>query len=284
MLDLAWGARTDVGRRRSRNEDAYVARPPVFAVADGMGGHDRGDVAAAMAIESLATFETGPVRRSDLLAAIRRGHDTITELAVAEGASMGTTLCGVASTDGDEPGALLVFNIGDSRVYRLRRGSFAQMTHDHSVVQELLDDGSIAPAQARSHPERHVVTRSLGAGGHLDIDWWTVEPETGDRYLICSDGLVKEVDVATIATIIESDRAPQELADELVAASLEAGGNDNITVVVVEIRRATPGKSSNLVEVETNPRDISGPTTPSGARGPAEPVVVAHLTSKEVNP
>mgnify|MGYP000917272279 CR=1 FL=1 len=263
MPELCWAARTDVGRRRAKNEDAFTAATPIFAVADGMGGHARGDVAAAMAIDALRTVPP-TFQRTELLEAIRQAHQEISRLAAETGGlGMGTTLTGIAF-GGARDGALLVFNVGDSRVYRLRAGALEQLTHDHSVVQELLDAGDITEADIATHPERNVVTRSLGDGGHLAIDWHQTNTVDGDRYLVCSDGLVKEVDDDAIGAIL-ADHDPTAAAEGLIERALANGGRDNVTVAVVEViraRRTTDGEAGRAaaapdadgIDADTNPR------------------------------
>lgn len=272
-FEVRWGAHTDTGRRRSRNEDAYLAKPPVFAVADGMGGHSRGDLAAAMAVEALAGLssllgEAPGVPRAlvlDTIRAVDRAiHDASSD--PADG-GMGTTLCGLV-TSLDEPApTALVFNVGDSRVYRSHAGHLVQISKDHSVVQELVDAGEIDAAGASTHPERNVVTRSLGSGDPLDIDWWTLPIETQDRWLLCSDGLVKEISEADISHLLSAAPTAQVAAEDLVAAALAGGGRDNITVVVVEILGTAPATDPAL-DADTNPRQLSSATKPRPRPGP----------------
>lgn len=256
---VAWGASTHPGRRRKRNEDAFLAAPPLFAVADGMGGHAAGDVASQMAVDALAAATSdGQVTRVDLLEAIRTADTSIFERSAGEQEGMGTTLSGVALTG--TSGRLVIFNVGDSRVYRLRDGLLAQLTHDHSVVQELIDDGTISESEAEGHPDRHVVTRSLGFGSGLEIDWWTADAHVGDRYLITSDGLPKELTIDETGEILSSRPDPQSAADQLVLRAVDAGGRDNVTVVILDLGadEATVGAPSSVdhtsLDDDTNPR------------------------------
>jgi len=237
MLTLAWGERTHAGLVRSRNEDAVLAAPPLFAVADGMGGHAGGDVASSITVETLARLaKFATLTRTDVLDAVRAADASIANEASEDTRGMGTTLCGLAITTSlAHPERLVVFNVGDSRAYRLRDGEFEQLTQDHSVVQELVDAGEITHDQAAMHPDQHVITRSLGGGDHLDIDWWTLEPQAGDRYLLTSDGLTKELETPSIAAIVAKATTPKEAAKALVAAALGHGGRDNVSVVIVEI-------------------------------------------------
>jgi protein phosphatase len=266
------GRSTHPGHRRSRNEDASLVGTSVFCVADGMGGHADGNVAAAIAVEELARVDGPNPQRSHVLGAIREADTRITEAATDLATGMGTTITGVV-VPGTASGQLLVFNVGDSRVYRLRAGQLLQLTTDHSVVQELIDDGALTPADAAVHPERNVITRSLGSGGPLDIDWWMLDVAPGDRILVASDGLSKEVDDDAIATALGNATGPQEIADALVAAALDGGGRDNVTVVVVDLAADPAEDEAPLdqdtapsvplddgTEVDTTPRDVLGAT------------------------
>ena len=258
MLELAWGSRSDVGHRRTRNEDAFLAAARLFVVADGMGGHDAGDVASRLAIEALAPLADDPaLTRLSVLDAVRAGNDAIVAAGRETTAGMGTTVCGLcvipaSATAGDR---VLVFNVGDSRAYLLRDGELRQLTRDHSVVQELLDRGVITEHEAAVHPERNVITRSLGSQGDLQIDWWLVQPRPGDRYLISSDGLSKEVDAAQVGQLMASAPTAQAAADALVEAALLSGGRDNVTVVVVAIEAVGDAEDATFdpLEADTNP-------------------------------
>jgi protein phosphatase len=257
-VELRWGAATDVGRRRAQNEDAFLTAPSVFAVADGMGGHQRGEVAAAIAVRSLATLPDAPAARSIVMDAIRLADDAIVDYSRQHATGpMGTTLCGLAVTADGPTAALVAFNVGDSRCYRASGGRLVQVSHDHSVVQELIDAGALAATDAERHPERHVVTRSLGAGDALEIDWWHIDPVEGDRFLLCSDGLVKEVPIDVIGAELARGDDPQQTAQRLVDRAVAAGGRDNVTAVIVDIDVAD-GPGGHLDE-ETNPRGESAP-------------------------
>lgn len=236
VLTLRVAAVSDRGRVRRVNEDSYVAHPPIFLVADGMGGHMFGDRASRATAQVFADIEphaSTTVER--VLAAVGESHRRVVELAEQE--SAGTTLSGVALvTDrNDETDRWMAFNIGDSRVYEWSpdRG-LSQMSVDHSAVQELIDDGEITLEQAESHPERNVITRAIGAGSEPDPDVWLFPVEGDQTFLICSDGLTKELNDRSIAMVLAEQRGnPAGCASHLVAAALEAGGADNVTVVVV---------------------------------------------------
>lgn len=275
MIAVDTGAATHPGRVRSRNEDAMLNGPYVFAVADGMGGHDAGDVAARTLVSTLEPVANNSnLARHDVLSAIRTGDERIHELSLKTTAGMGTTVTGIALTSGDDH-PLLVFNVGDSRVYRLRDAALTRLTHDHSVVQELIDAGVITTEAARSHPERNVITRAIGTGERPDIDWWQLQPAKNDRMLITSDGLLRELDMDRITEILVTCDAPQQAADELVVAAVDAGGRDNITVVVIDIKEdlvittADDGLDADTADRPITPSEVMGDTKPKadGATG-----------------
>lgn len=255
MPQVSWAARTDVGRRRAKNEDAFIAVERVFAVADGMGGHAKGEVASAMAVEALGALPT-VFQRTEVLEAIREAHTDISRLAAdTDGAGMGTTLTGIAF-EPDNSTSVLVFNVGDSRVYRLREGRFDRLTHDHSVVQELIDAGEITEFDAEQHPDRHIVTRSLGDGGHLDIEWSQEELQAGDRFLVCSDGLCREVADPVIAEVLGAGPDLDSIADRLLSLANDNGGRDNVTVAIVDVGRGDI--EIDAIDISTTPRDEVG--------------------------
>jgi protein phosphatase len=233
-VHLRWGAATDVGRVRSGNEDASVANDHVFAVADGMGGHRGGEVASQLAVESL---ESSFVDASSdaLVAAAREANDAVFERASddPELRGMGTTLVAIAPVDNDDLVAWV--HVGDSRIYLFRDGELDQLTEDHSLVEQWVREGAISPEEARSHPQRNILTRALGIGSDVGIDAGTVIPYTGDRFVLCSDGLFNEVDEPRIEATLRRLADPQEASQELVRQALENGGRDNITVIVVDV-------------------------------------------------
>ncbi len=239
MLTLRWGTATDVGRVRTLNEDSLLAGPTLFVVADGMGGHAAGEVASQLAVEEFARLAERPaVGADDLAETVRQANERILSAGAerSDRHGMGTTLTGigvVGSAEAEQQ--LAVFNVGDSRVYRFSDGRLDQLTVDHSAVQELIDAGRLSPQDARSHPRRNVVTRSLGSQPSPDPDVWLVPPGAGDRYLVCSDGLTGELEDPAIAEVLGASPDPQAAADELVRHALAAGGNDNVTVVVLDV-------------------------------------------------
>jgi serine/threonine protein phosphatase PrpC len=263
-LVLSWAARTDVGHRRAANEDSLVVGLPIFAVADGMGGHAAGDKASA-AITTRLSKEAGPF--AELSALEQAFIDAGREIdALAEGIPLGvgTTVTGAALVfDTAEP-SFLIFNIGDSRVYRFERNELHQITVDHSVVQELVDAGVIAAEDADHHPESNVITRALGFHDEPLPDLWRIPIRAGLRLLICSDGLTKEIGDDRIRLHLAAGMTASETADALVDAALAAGGRDNVTIVIVDVIEA-PATTSNAQEtLEHAPAspDLGG--SPSG--------------------
>ncbi len=262
MLELAWAARTHTGHRRSRNEDSVLARPGLFVVADGMGGHAAGDLASQWTVEALnIAASTSPITRLAVLEAVRDADARLRRFAHRERQGVGTTVCALAVTATGARERLGLLNVGDSRAYRLRDGRLEQLTHDHSVIQELLDTGAIDADEARRHPERHVVTRSLGADVHLEIDWWSLDPATHDRYLLTTDGLTKEVTENHIRDIVRAEPDPHRAADALVGAALAGGGRDNVSVIVIDVvlvdQRVAPIDGPDPLDGDTTPRSTS---------------------------
>src|ERR687887_1501524 len=227
---------TDPGRKRRRNEDAYVCEPPIFAVADGMGGAQAGELASSLAAAALrddsgAGPEGGERRVDDLIQeANRRVYQRQSRDAAASG--MGTTMT-VALV---EDGTVAIGHVGDSRAYLIRGRSLEQLTEDHSLVAELVRSGKLSPEEAEAHPQRSVITRALGTDPDVDVDTFSVRTKPGDLFLLCSDGLTSMVGDDTILAEVERNRGDlQAAAKALVRAANRGGGEDNITVVFFEI-------------------------------------------------
>jgi protein phosphatase len=242
MLTLAIGAATDTGNLRGQNEDAHIAEQNLFAVADGMGGHNAGEVASAMAIEHLRSIAISGVSSAEAFAQIVRdlnGAIYASATATTDQRGMGTTLTAAAlltPTDNvNQPSQIVIANVGDSRTYLLRSGVLRQMSVDHSYVQELVTEGLLTIDEARTHPRRNIVTRALGIDEQVSVDTWTIPMFDGDRFMLCSDGLVDEVPLDEIAEMLREHSAPQDIAERLVTAAKRHGGRDNITVIVVDV-------------------------------------------------
>ena len=226
---------TDTGRKRRRNEDAYVDKPPLFAVADGMGGAQAGEVASRIAAEALrgrgGAAPASTASSSSIQAANRRVYERATADEAASG--MGTTV--TVALVGDD--VVTFGHVGDSRAYLVREGKLEQLTEDHSLVAELIRSGKLSPEEAESHPQRSVITRALGTDPDVDVDTFTIEAAPGDLFLICSDGLTTMVGDEAIRHRRAAPRRPDAAAAELVGTANRSGGEDNITVVVFEIAR-----------------------------------------------
>jgi PPM family protein phosphatase len=239
MIGFSYGAATSVGRVRRVNEDSYLAAPPLFVVADGMGGHGAGNVASRIAIEDMkACAALRPLFAEAVLTMLEHANQHIIDRDEAN--RMGTTVAGLAALETVSGEELMVFNIGDSRVYRLAGGRLEQLTVDHSEVQEMVLAGVITREQARTHPRRNVVTRALGSDAGRP-DHWLLPAVPGQRYLICSDGLYGELADKAIAALLAAG-TPQQAAEALVGAANDAGGRDNVTAVVTEIQAVAPGR------------------------------------------
>lgn len=250
-----WGAATDRGRKRKANEDSFFAEPPLFVVADGMGGHAAGDVASRVAVDAFAVLARhAPISAQDAVDAIGEANSSILGIAAAspDKAGMGTTLTGLVSVLVGGTEHWMVFNVGDSRVYCLQEGHLDQLTVDHSEVEEMVIAGQMTREQARTYERRNVVTRSLGMDPEPVADSWVFPSVGGERFLLCSDGLTSELTDDQIARCLLADAHPQSVAEELVRQAVEAGGRDNVTVIVVDT--AAPSDVSHVDE-DTTPRD-----------------------------
>jgi PPM family protein phosphatase len=244
-VELHYGAATDVGQVREVNEDSYLAAPPLFVVADGMGGHDGGDVASRIVVEEFARLAEGgydPRRGSEVVAdTLTACHDRITEYAQEQSRrtgrdfQAGTTAVVALLVEDDEAPKWLLVNLGDSRIYRFVDGQLEQVSVDHSLVQELVDEGSITREEMGTHPARHVVTRALGGPDRADADYFLLPLPRAERILLCSDGITEMIDDQAVATIVGDAVDPRDAADRLVAEAVRAGGRDNATAVVVDV-------------------------------------------------
>jgi protein phosphatase len=236
---LAWSAATDKGYRRSANEDSYVAQSPVFAVADGMGGHSAGDLASAAVVTRLAETITSFFTTTDSVdLALQKATEDITLVGGDSELGVGTTVTGAVLTLQAGDPYFAVFNIGDSRVYQFERNELRQITVDHSVVQEMVDAGLIDRAQADVHPDSNVITRAVGFNAPPSADYWMMPLRANLRLLICSDGLTKELDDERIRLHLSAGLSARVTAKALVDAALAAGGRDNVTTIVVDVVKA----------------------------------------------
>jgi protein phosphatase len=234
-----------VGTVREVNEDAFLADPPVFVVADGMGGHDRGDVASSIVIEEfakLAHHGYDPLRGPAVVAEILERcqlriarYDAEQRAAGARDFAAGTTAVVALLIEQEGEPKWLLANLGDSRVYKYNLGRLEQVSVDHSVVQELVEAGVITADDAAIHPERHIITRALGGAGSVEADYFVLPLSAAERIVLCSDGVSGMIDDAHIAEILAAAEDPRDAADKVVAAAVAAGGQDNATAVVVDV-------------------------------------------------
>lgn len=254
------GAATDTGLKRAHNEDSHLAEAPLFLVADGMGGHQAGDRASATVVREFRTLHGRTALTIDDLGFALAHARAAVESIADDGARAGTTLSGVAISEVDGAGYWLTMNIGDSRTYRYAHGVLEQISVDHSVVQELIDAGELTAGDAQRDRRRNIITRAIGAGSTGEADFWMIPAATGDRILICSDGLSSEVDDRELSEVLAVFEDPQVAADRLVARALEHGGRDNVTAVVVDAIHvsaragAAGGAGFDDIDSDTRPR------------------------------
>ena len=229
-MKIEVGSATDIGRVRERNEDSVLVSPPLYVVADGMGGHRGGQVASQVALEAMEGLATEG--RGSLADHVHRANRAVWDRSVEDErlSGMGTTLT-AAQIDG---ASALIAHVGDSRAYLLRDGSLQQLTTDHTLVARMVKSGEITEAEAEVHPHKNVLTRALGTDEEVEVDEDSIALVDGDRLLLCSDGLTGMVTEDQIQAILENSDQPQQAADRLVKAANRAGGVDNITVVVLD--------------------------------------------------
>lgn len=235
-IELSWHAITNVGLRRDNNQDSYVVVPPIFAVADGMGGHSAGEIASDAVAARLAEFQDSTsIKRSHI---DERLHQSVIDVYDRVGKTdlgAGTTVTGLALTESEGVPSWLVLNIGDSRVYQFFRGSLSQVTNDHSVVQHLIDTGTITPEEAETHPHANVITRAVGFNEDPIPDYTELALIPGQRMLVCSDGLTKELTDFGIRHFLSTARTAKDAAEELIQQALHNSGRDNVTVIVIDV-------------------------------------------------
>lgn len=254
-LDLSWFALTDVGLRRETNQDSYVTTPPIFAVADGMGGHSAGEVASAAVVRRLAELGgSARVSDADIDAVLADAVEDIELDAGETDLGAGTTVTGVCLGTEDEP-TWRVFNIGDSRVYQYFKGALSQITVDHSVVQHLIDTGAITEEEAETHPHANVITRAVGFGEAAIPDYTSLALIAGQRLLICSDGLTKELTDVGIQHFLATCETAEEAARTLVEQALNNSGRDNVTVIVIDVHAVGDVVDTGLVDASSDTFD-----------------------------
>lgn len=290
-IEVKWGSTTHVGCVRSVNQDATLAGPSLFVVADGMGGHAAGEVASTLAVARIAGSAMRlPLEVDDVLDAVSAANSDIMEVAIAdpEKHAMGTTVAGIALVMVNGADHVLAFNAGDSRVYRWHGGTLFQVSNDHSVVGDLVREGRLSAADSRTHPSRHIVTRALGIAPDVEVDIQLFEPTVGDLYVICSDGLTNELSDRELSDAIHRGTGdPQSSADALLELALDRGARDNVSVILVELIAVHAGEA--MEDENTNPKLLiavpesheSGTTQvpPNGAGVPEEGEVILGVPS-----
>jgi protein phosphatase len=236
-LQLSWAGTTDRGRRRENNQDAYLAKFPLFVVADGMGGHAGGEIASQNTVARLdEMLGQGDVTDAGIQQALHLAIDDIHSHPETTDEGTGTTLTGVYLERGEDGvWQWTALNIGDSRVYLKRDDRLVQVTTDHSVVQELIASGKISPEEADGHPYSNVITRAVGASELVAPDYVSVDLRDEDRLVICSDGLTKELTDYGILHFLREHDDPADAVDAMVEAALENGGRDNVTLIVLRV-------------------------------------------------
>jgi PPM family protein phosphatase len=236
---------TDTGRRRLRNEDAFVCEPPLFAVADGMGGARAGEIAARLAAAALEEADAETQGAEGIAALVVEANRRIWERSLNDPQTAGMGAVATVALADATAGTVAIAHVGDSRAYRLRGGDIEQLTTDHSLVAELVESGILTPEEAEHHPQRSAITRALGTEPSVEIDVFTVDAQPGDVFLLCSDGLSTMVDDDEIASLVEaSERDVARAAEALVAAANTHGGEDNVTVVLFDVVADSPGDTA----------------------------------------
>lgn len=256
-IEISWQAITHVGNRRETNQDSYVTIPPVFAVADGMGGHSAGEIASAAVVRRLAELGgSGSVSDADIDSLLSDAVDDIELDAGETELGAGTTVTGVCFGTDDEP-TWRVFNIGDSRVYQYFKGALTQVTVDHSVVQHLIDTGAISSEEAEVHPHANVITRAVGFNEDPIPDYTSLALIPGQRLLICSDGLTKELTDIGIQHFLATQPSAEAAAHTLVDEAVGNMGRDNVTVIVIDVHSV--GDVIDTGSIEASGIEITGP-------------------------
>lgn len=288
-MPRSYAARSDVGSVREHNEDSYLVKTPLFVVADGMGGHEAGEVASNIAVTTMEAHAPKSTSPEALAAAVIKANE-----AVLRGAQDGTGKPGMGTT----LTAAFVFEdeatiaqVGDSRAYLLHDGQLQRITRDHSLVADLIEQGRLTEAEARFHPQRSVITRALGSDPHMQPDLYTLHVEEGDRLLLCSDGLSSMISDEDIEEILLDNPAPAHACDALVEEAIIAGGLDNVTVIVIDPLGDPPSEKDEEDIVEERvvglPEDARAdeeePAAPAAAAAPVEaaPTQAAHASKSK---
>ena len=276
-MKVTVGVRSDIGRLRQRNEDAYLVKEQLFVVADGMGGHRGGNVASALAVETIESASSAAVSLGALVEDFKQANRAVLERGESdrELRGMGTTLTAVLTEDAKAH----VVHVGDSRAYLLRDGALQQLTEDHTLVQRMVREGRLSEDEAAQHPQRSVLTRALGVDEDIPVDELTLDVHRGDRLLLCTDGLSSMIDRDRIQQLLESEADPQVACDKLIDAANRAGGDDNITVIVLDFDGGDGGSATTIDQTERgsardgsrgNPGDVQSSSGSAAVAAPEE--------------
>lgn len=263
---LDFAAATHAGRVKKVNEDAICAEPPAFVVADGISGSHHGNIASTLVTDAFAELvRSGQPLTGDRVAhTLHEVHARVLEAQLRDGHDSATTACGAVRVMEGDQAYWMMFNIGDSRVYRItgRAREMTQISVDHSHVQELLDAGMITLEQAAVHPDKNVITRAVGAQDQFQPDFWLIPIVPGDRLLICSDGLLRDGDFTEVADIARLIRAPRLAVEQLMDLALANGARDNVSVIVVDVVGAAQGSGPGTTEFDE--RTVATPRVGAG--------------------
>lgn len=273
MTSLRVGSASDTGRVRTNNQDSTLVTSNLFAVADGMGGHQGGEVASAIAVAELLERVQEPTQES-LRDGIRLANRTIFERAGEDPdlRGMGTTIAAMVLVDNELGDRELAWaNVGDSRIYLYRDGRLQQLSEDHSLVEDLRRDGQLTEEEAAVHPQRNILTRALGIDAEVEIDSASVLPYVGDRFLLCSDGLFNEVELDRISATLRRVPDPDEAAADLVRLANEHGGRDNVTCVIVDVTDDDDRALAASAAIAAEPSGLDAPTRPVDLVEPTAP-------------
>ena len=281
-MPFAWGASTNVGNIRTQNQDYFGISNTFIAVADGMGGHNGGEIASETAIKELLQkqrFNTVKEVADQVTLANRAVNLRAQENPNLFG--MGTTLCAITYMELPlDPPKLVVVNVGDSRVYVLAEGKYQQITQDHSLVEEMYREGKITKIEAENHPRKNVITRCLGTNANVNVDCWEITARKGDRYLLCTDGLTNEVTDETIFEILQTYKDPQKASEVLIETAVNAEGLDNVTAVVVDIKEGED--QSKPIQISDTPTTYGDLFLDSESQDLKKPTKLYKITSPDI--
>ncbi len=243
---VTFGSATTVGKVRTHNEDSLFVAPPLYVVADGMGGHRAGEVASELAVQTISQLAPGYPNAPMLEAAVEEANLAVYDMACnnVKRKGMGTTVTAALLQDA----RLVIAQVGDSRAYLLHHGTLQQLTRDHSLMQDLIDAGEITAEQARIHPQRNYITRALGTAPTVQVDTYDLNVSPGDRLLLCTDGLSGMVNDHDLADTLSAVADPQKCVDALIRQANEAGGHDNITAIVVDVAKSAADTAADARE------------------------------------